>query len=750
MKAAFGSIKPPTFGGGNGSEAVKQAQDTANRVNQVWQQNGNARGKIADEASKRVERIESDSLKRIERLTQDSHGKSVEQQAATSKKIDRIIEDTVTRTTRIKADAANREAAVSSKREEQENLTSNRLAQHWEQVEKQKTRASQQESRRREQLGIAAESLSVRQDMLISRGTIGMARMGGEVMRVARGFAMLSGGSEQSVEHIARMFVKWTAFMDIVDGGVMVFGTLVRQIVNIERYLLNARRAQLLLNEAIAVGVAVEAGAGLSGGVAGGAAGRAVGGGLGAAGAGTAGAVGGAGGAAAVGAGSGAATTTIFGISAGLAATVGIIAGALVGIAAGIYQLVNFKHPAGAGWINTTFRGFKTGEVDQDQMRADQRRSQELAQGVAGRQSIAEQLRSGRAALYGANPAQERENATRDLAQSMKDLKLAQTERANWLKGPQDSASLAAIGQKELGAYKEASASQQKILELTRQTTQELQSQLETQKQQVIAATKLVEQEKARFESTLARAARLPRAEQQTLVDINQRIAGGKASEFDFRHLDKLGYGKKLADEWYIKHNAIPGLKGGLVGLGESGVEAAQKLQAQAQAGVKKAQDAVTDSAAKELAVRKAIYDLVTKTAALQWRMAGFGPGGPPGADVPFEPEPGVPQGHKGHVPHVGAAPHGHGKILHEPHHKPHVEHGHAAPHPHAPSLKGPHAHEHANPPQHRPHEHHLEGQHASADIEELRGLILHDLVAAVGDMVRGATGRITNANVIG
>jgi hypothetical protein len=705
VKLAWGNA---LAGGGNGSaassEAVKQAQQTANRLADVWKQNGDARGKIAEAATSRLERIESDALKRIERITADSKNRGVQQQAAADKKIERIIEDTVTRTTRIKEDAASRAATIADRQAESETLIHNRLARHWEQVEQQKTRATEQASRQRDRLGMAAESMGIRQEMLVSRGVMGFARMGSEVMRTARGFALLNEGEGASVEHIAKMFIKWTAFMDIVEGGTQIFGTLIRQVANIERYLLNARRAQILLNEAAAAGTAIEVG----GAVASRFAGRAAGG-VGAAGAGAAG------------------TAAVGG---GIAATLGawaFLAGGITALGTQVYQMARGRNPIGTGWWGSTFLGQSTGEIDQEKLQAAQRRSHELAQGVIGRQSITDQLRSGRYALYAGNPAQEREAATRDLAQAMKDLKAAQTERANWLKGPQDTSNLAAMDEKQLKALHQAKEAQERILQLTRQTNQEYAQQLET-------AKKLVEQEKSRNQSTLARFGQLPRAEQMALIDAQKQIQGGNATEMTWRHLAKSGFGKSIVETHFAAEaQKMPGAMQALIGFGD--------IENTAQAGLQKAQDAVNKGAAEELDLRKNIWEIIKQTATLQWKMAGFGPGGPPGADEPFEPEAGVPKAHAGHI---GKAPHGHGKVPKEHHPHPHVEHGHAIPHPHTAPLKGPHPHQHLNPATPHQHEHHLQGQHAAMNAAVDR------LVAAFIERLDRGAAQANNAAVIG
>jgi hypothetical protein len=161
-----------------------------------------------------------------------------------------------------------------------------------------------------------------------------------------------------------------------------------------------------------------------------------------------------------------------------------------------------------------------------------------------------------------------------------------------------------------LSAYDHVKEAQERILETTRQTTRELQSQLGTQHQQVAAAQQLVEQEKARFEGRKADFGRLPKEVQDRLVAIAKKVKSGKdISDEESEYSDKYGFFRAATTKHYAG-KLRPDQISALQGAGESGVEAAVKAVADAKANEKKIQEALESSVQRE----KTLTEQILKT----------------------------------------------------------------------------------------------------------------------------------------
>jgi hypothetical protein len=207
-----------------------------------------------------------------------------------------------------------------------------------------------------------------------------------------------------------------------------------------------------------------------------------------------------------------------------------------------------------------------------------------------------------------------------ELGQAKLDVSQAKSEYAEFKdKGSIDQARIPELKEKNLAAYDRVKEAQERILQSTRETTRELDAQLASQRQQVAAAEKLVEQEKARFQGRKAQFAQLPEDVRHRLSDIGRKIGSGKDltdTEADYAH--KYDYFNAAVTKHYaakINPDEEAALKAG----GESGVETAVNAVNEARANEAKIQKAVEASVREERVQTEAIYKTRQQIAELKW-----------------------------------------------------------------------------------------------------------------------------------
>lgn len=207
-----------------------------------------------------------------------------------------------------------------------------------------------------------------------------------------------------------------------------------------------------------------------------------------------------------------------------------------------------------------------------------------------------------------------------DLEQANGAVQQAQSEFAKFrADGSKDQARIPELKEKNLAAYGRVKEAQEHILQTTRETTRQLDAQLISQQQQVVAAKKLVEQEKARFQERKADFAQLSKEDQDRLVGIGNKIGDNKKlTDAEAEFSKKYGYFHAATTEHYaakVTDQQAQALARG----GESGVETAVNALNEAKANEAKIQRAVADSVREERVQTDAIYKTRQRIAELEW-----------------------------------------------------------------------------------------------------------------------------------
>jgi hypothetical protein len=207
---------------------------------------------------------------------------------------------------------------------------------------------------------------------------------------------------------------------------------------------------------------------------------------------------------------------------------------------------------------------------------------------------------------YFAGTGQEEDFDKYNLEQALNEKKEAEH---NWAKINKNAPAATQVSNEErLGAYEHVKEAQQHILDATRATTKELQTQLATQHQQVTQAKVLVEQEQARFKGRKAEFAKLPKEVRSQLAAIGNKIGAHKdLTESEAELSDRYGYFRKATTDFYSKKVSDPEERA-LIAGGESGVEEAVKAVADAKAKERDIQKSIEDSVRREKDLVKEIY----------------------------------------------------------------------------------------------------------------------------------------------
>ena len=151
------------------------------------------------------------------------------------------------------------------------------------------------------------------------------------------------------------------------------------------------------------------------------------------------------------------------------------------------------------------------------------------------------------------SPDMQRQFDARELIDSQKNMKGIEG-RATKLQKAQEYTNYG----EQMAGLERIKAAQQNMLDQDRKRTEELRQQRDRQadlvkgyEQQVEAAKQLVAEEKKRTQSRQADFGRLSRTDRNQLLLVSDRIKSGKAKEGDYRLLDRFGYGKAKADEFF-------------------------------------------------------------------------------------------------------------------------------------------------------------------------------------------------------
>lgn len=404
------------------------------------------------------------------------------------------------------------------------------------------------------------------------------------VVKIGRGFAEVGLLSEETTEAMLKGLIRIQAGFDIITGGVDAYVKLTEYVRHTTKALEAQAAAQAALNALQVTGA--RTGAASATAAAAGGAGRAIG----AAGAGVAG------GGAAVAAGGGGFGAAAAGLVA-FVAPLAAIAAVVVGAAAGLNELVIYLGKlAGFDWdfLGVSLKGLwgdsaKAKASDKNASSKEKER-ENLVAGINRRNDASteadelsrtlsawnEKLQSAArdaAGLEGSN----RDNAERaDIIAAIAAAKgQVGTESA---KREQDKAAFR--GDARAGedlARTRLVEETDKLLSVDQKRVQTLREQHKTQEQQVktlreqlTQADKLVAQEKAQYQSALAKLGALTKAEQLRAQEIAKKSQSGQAvDESDARFLQSIGIGTKKADEFFAKKAQGLGGDATLSGLGE-------------------------------------------------------------------------------------------------------------------------------------------------------------------------------------
>ena len=301
-------------------------------------------------------------------------------------------------------------------------------------------------------------------------------------------------------------------------------------------------------------------------------------------------------------------------VTAGLAA---VIAGAVAYIGVKLDEMFNNgrilrKIQEWARKVGDVFgANLPTGEVPKEAQEKAQKDAEHNLRVTETRNSLKKDVRDAqRATFVGLGKAEAFDRD--DLAKARGDVADA-NKRWDNPDNHNDSTMLGAMQAERIAAYEHVKEAQEHILDATRETTRELQSQLDTQRQQVAQAAKLVEQEKARFEGRKADFAQLPADVQAKLAAIGNKLGKHKPLNDDEAELSKkYGFFRAAVTAHYagkVNKDYVAALKAG----GESGVEAAENAVQEAKAKEAELQKSIKESLQHEKDLYLQIYDTVTK-----------------------------------------------------------------------------------------------------------------------------------------
>jgi hypothetical protein len=288
-------------------------------------------------------------------------------------------------------------------------------------------------------------------------------------------------------------------------------------------------------------------------------------------------------------------------LAAGLAA---VIAGAVAYIGVKLDEMFNNGRVLRTikGWGKQVGHFFGTDLPTGELLPEDQRKAQEAAERklapVVKHNEVQKEVRGAQREYFAARGLGKDFNK-HDLSQANDEIDKAESDWER-IENRNDSTNLPMLREGRLAAYDHFKEAQEHILETTRETTKELESQLSTQRQQVTQAEKLVEQENARFQGRKADFGRLPKDIQQQIATIGNKLGTGKdLSDAEAELSDKYGFFKAATTKHYaskVTDDQARALQRG----GESGIEAAVKAVADAKANEKKIQEALETSVRRE------------------------------------------------------------------------------------------------------------------------------------------------------
>ncbi|HEX4069560.1 MAG TPA: hypothetical protein VHX68_00255 [Planctomycetaceae bacterium] len=489
-------LVPDPGNAGVATAIVEQIEEINSSATEVF----TSIAKLSDDTASKVERTWTSLAEKLARKWEEVGEKAAAAQEAANSKIERITQKTVRTVVSVHEEAASRTATA-----------------HETAISRIETSYTHLEHKIREQ---ESEHENLARTAIDAAGHVV-----GAVSQINDGLAKAGLISEENSKKFAEMIEPVKGVIDVFDGVATIIETTVK-FTNAWKVALEAAKAEesaILVIEKLrgATGVGGAAGAGIGGA---------------------------------------AAAPAAFGILPAAVSYGVIAAGAVATGAIGYdaWQMAHGKRALGAATMEHWF-GVPTGEVNQEEARGRMQRAQGLLHNEAAAQSSRERLAARRYSLAAGNPAQERAVAQQESADAAKRLKEVAADRAAWQKsGGQDTAELPAMKQRELNAYNQAEQAQQKILDLDRKRTEELRQQRDRQadivkgyEQQVEAAKQLVAEEKKRTQSRQADFGRLSRTDRNQLLLASDRIKSGKAKEGDYRLLDRFGYGKAKADEFF-------------------------------------------------------------------------------------------------------------------------------------------------------------------------------------------------------
>jgi hypothetical protein len=312
--------------------------------------------------------------------------------------------------------------------------------------------------------------------------------------------------------------------------------------------------------------------------------------------------------------------SSVFGSLTGVAGgIVAVIGAAVASIVVSLDKMFNNGRMIGSlkrRWDHFFGYDLPTGEIDDKKLNEDtQKHLDELHFANATKA----ELREGQREFF-ASQGRAGDFDKYDLEQANKDVQRADAEFTKFREqGSKDQSLIPKYKEENLAAYDRVKQAQEGILQTTRETTRELQSQLTSQRQQVAEAAKLVEQEKVRFQGRKADFARLPKDVRDQLAAIGNKIGSGKdLTDAEAELSDKYGFFHAATTKHYAGQ-VTEEQAGALQRGGESGVEAAVNALKEARQGEQNIQKAVEDSVRHEREQTDAIYKTRQKIAELKW-----------------------------------------------------------------------------------------------------------------------------------
>jgi hypothetical protein len=208
-------------------------------------------------------------------------------------------------------------------------------------------------------------------------------------------------------------------------------------------------------------------------------------------------------------------------------------------------KLLGFKGSLmGAEWKHWFGSGHGVpgeGKIDPEELEGARKRSEEFSGRVTKSDELAKEMRAAQREYF-TSIGREKDYNRYDLKEARAEVVAA--DRA-WDAGHEDSSKQKGLAEQRIAANEHLAETQGRIAQLQKETTRELQSQLDKQREQISLAEKQAGQENARF-------GRLSAADRQAITRIGKKIQQGQApNEIEMRYLDKKGFGKAVTDKYF-------------------------------------------------------------------------------------------------------------------------------------------------------------------------------------------------------